>query len=160
MSPRHHPSTTRPYQPYLARTLVSVLAVGIALAIWALASHGLDIEVRSPQMGDNAPADIGPLQVTVASLGAALAGWASLAALERLTPRARTIWTPIAGLVAALSLGAPLTGEGITGSNQVVLVVLHLAVAAVVIPGMLATARRDDDRDRTDPPDHDQEPTS
>jgi Family of unknown function (DUF6069) len=61
--------------------------------------------------------------------------------LERFTARPRTSWTAIAVLVGLLSLAGPLsTIASTTAANGVSLALLHLAVAAVLIPGLAATA--------------------
>lgn len=125
----------------LSRAGVTLFAVGTAVAIWAVAVHVLDVDVRSPAMGETPASEVTAAQVAVASLAAALAGWGLLATLERLTRRPRLIWTAIAGVVLLLSLGAPLSGEGIGAGSQTVLALLHLAVGAVLIPGMLHPTR-------------------
>jgi predicted permease len=76
-----------------------------------------------------------------AALVAGLLGWLLLAVLDRRAARARTAWTAAALLVLAVSLALPLAAATTT-SAAVGLVVLHLAVGAVVIPGLASTARR------------------
>jgi Family of unknown function (DUF6069) len=77
----------------------------------------------------------------IAAVLAALAGWGLLALLERFTARPRTIWTAIAVLVGLLSLVGPLsTIASTTVANGLSLALMHLAVAAVLIPGLAATA--------------------
>nr|WP_206314575.1 DUF6069 family protein [Streptomyces coryli] len=84
--------------------------------------------------------DLGLAPVLMVALLAALAGWGLLAALERFgIRRARAIWTAVAGAVLAVSF-LPLTGDGMDGGTRAALVLMHLAVAAVLIPG-LRTAR-------------------
>lgn len=79
-------------------------------------------------------ADIGPLLVAVASVVGYLAGWGVLAVLERLTVRnARAIWLGVALVALAASLAMPLGGTGIGAANRVVLVLMHMAVAAVLL---------------------------
>ncbi|GIH06088.1 hypothetical protein Rhe02_41550 [Rhizocola hellebori] len=72
---------------------------------------------------------------------AAVAGWLSLALLERLTSRGRAIWTAIAVTVLLLSLLAG-PAAGTTGGAKAGLALLHLAVGAVVI----GTLRRSSSR--------------
>jgi peptidoglycan/LPS O-acetylase OafA/YrhL len=82
-----------------------------------------------------------PALVAGTSLVAALAGWGLLALLERFTARPRTSWTAIAGLVGLLSLVGPLSAiASTTVANGLSLALMHLAVAAVLIPGLAATA--------------------
>ena len=80
-------------------------------------------------------------QVVGTALVAGLLGWLLLAGLDRRTPRSRTAWTRAALLVLAVSLALPLAAATTT-SATIGLIVLHLVVGAVVIPGMARTARR------------------
>jgi multidrug transporter EmrE-like cation transporter len=78
--------------------------------------------------------DIGAAPVAVVALLASLSGWGLLAALERFgVQRARAIWTGVAGAVLAVSF-MPLIGDGMDGGTRVSLALMHLAVAAVLIP--------------------------
>jgi multidrug transporter EmrE-like cation transporter len=80
--------------------------------------------------------DIGAVPVAFVALLASLAGRGLLAALERFgIRRARAIWTGAAGAVLALSF-LPLIGDGMDGGTRVSLALMHLAVAAVLIPGL------------------------
>jgi hypothetical protein len=68
-------------------------------------------------------------------------GNAHHAALERCTARARTSSTAIAVPVGLLSLAGPLSViASTTVANGVPLAAMHLAVAAVLIPGLAGTA--------------------
>src|SRR5579875_3680049 len=80
-------------------------------------------------------------QVIGAALVAGLLGWLLLAALERRTRRSGAVWTGLAVLVLAASLTLPLAAA-VTTSAATGLIVLHLAVGAVVIPGLARTTRR------------------
>jgi predicted permease len=80
-------------------------------------------------------------QVIGAALVAGLLGWLLLAALERRTPRSRAAWAGAALLVLVASLALP-AAAATTTSAAIALIALHLAVGAVVIPGMSYTARR------------------
>jgi hypothetical protein len=62
-----------------------------------------------------------------------LLGWAALAVLERFTGKARAVWTVLAVAVLALSL-PPIFLEEATVATQIGLVLVHGAVAAVLIP--------------------------
>ena len=66
------------------------------------------------------------------------AGSFLLAVLERLTGREALLWSGLAFVVLLLSLGGPF-GAGIMTSSRIVLVCLHLAVAAILIPLLRAT---------------------
>lgn len=62
-----------------------------------------------------------------------LLGWGLLAVLERFTGRATAIWTGVAIAVALLSI-VPIFLEGASTATRIALTVLHLAVAAVLVP--------------------------
>jgi hypothetical protein len=79
-------------------------------------------------------------QVIGVSLAAALLGWLLLAVLDKRTSRARGLWVgaALAALIASLAL--PLTAAT-TSAADMGLIVMHLVVAAVVIPTMALTSR-------------------
>ena len=79
-------------------------------------------------------------QVIGVAVAASLVGWLLLALLERRTPQARLLWTTIALAALAASLALPLA-LATTSSAAAGLIVLHLTVAAAVIPAMAHTAR-------------------
>ena len=126
----------------LHRALSVAGAVIAALAVWVIAVPilGAHLTIR---FGSGAPETIGFALVAGASLLGSLGGWGLLALLERRTPRARTIWTGVAVIVAIASLGLPLTAATTT-STEVALGAMHLAVAAVLIPALrwTSSARR------------------
>jgi len=134
--------TTPTTRPWRARALAVVAAVLAALAIWLVTDPLLGVDLAAPtRPGSQELMSITPALVAGTSLVAALAGWALLALLERYTARPRTIWTAIAVLVGLLSLAGPLsTIASTTAANGVSLALMHLAVAAVLIPGLAATA--------------------
>lgn len=119
-------------------SLTRVLGVGgavtAAVAVWAVAVPllGLHLIVR---FGTGSPQSIGLDFVVGASLIASLAGWGLLAMLERRSPDARLIWTMAALAVLLASLSLPLSA-GTTASTRAALAVMHVAVAAVLIPAM------------------------
>ncbi len=80
--------------------------------------------------------------MAVVALLASLMGWGLLAALERFgARRARAIWTGVAAAVLAVSF-LPFTGDGMDGGTRLSLALMHLAVAAVLIPGLGGTSPR------------------
>ncbi|MGP4102922.1 DUF6069 family protein [Nonomuraea sp. KM90] len=118
----------------IRRLLLTVIgAPAAALAVWALAVPvaGTALTVR---MGSGTPT-VGPVSVVAASLLAGLASWALLAVLERFTSRPSRIWTIIALVVLALSLFGPL-GIAVGIAATLGLVLLHLVVGAVLVPGL------------------------
>ena len=79
-------------------------------------------------------------EIVVFTLVFSLLGWGALALLERFTRRAKTIWTALAGVVLALSL-VPIAIEQATADTKAMLVLIHLAVAAVLVPVLRLTRR-------------------
>ena len=131
--------TTRPRR---ARAFAVIAAALAALAVWLVTDPLLGIDlVGTTRPGSKELMSITPALVAGTSLVVALAGWGLLALLERFTARARTIWTAIALLVALLSLAGPLSALASTSAaNAVALALMHLAVAAVLIPGLAGTS--------------------
>src|SRR5215207_3995488 len=124
-----------------ARLLAVVGAVSAALIFWAVVELAFGLDLRGPAAGAaTETSDVGPAQVLTASLLAALAGWGLLAVLERLTSRARGLWSLVAVVVVIRSLGGPLSGTGVTTANRWALVGLHLVVGAVLIPLLYRTS--------------------
>lgn len=120
-----------------------MLAIGAALACWAIAQQVAGISLRSPTFtADQRPANVGALTVTVVSGLAGLAAWALLAVLERATRHPHMLFRVIAVAVLLLSLGGPLSGQGISTPDRTVLAILHVVVGAVLIGVLGATARR------------------
>lgn len=85
-----------------------------------------------------------PLQITlpfvvITAVAAALAGWALLATLERFISRARMVWTAVAVVALFASFAMPLTVAA-GGAVRITLLLMHVAVGAVLIPGLRSTA--------------------
>ncbi|MGW5678078.1 DUF6069 family protein [Streptomyces sp. NPDC003860] len=115
------------------RLAVTGLAVLAPLLVWLVADPilGRQLEIAN---GDET-LEIGAVVVALVALLVALAGWGLLAALERFgVRRARAVWTGAALAVLALSV-LPLTGD-MTGDTRAALGLIHLAVAAVLVPGL------------------------
>ncbi|MFC4117955.1 DUF6069 family protein [Nonomuraea zeae] len=116
------------------RRLLTVIGTPVAaLALWAVAVPvaGVTLTVQT----GGTPQTTGPVAVMVASLLAGLAGWALLAVLERWTARPTRIWTIIALVVLALSLLGPI-GSAVGTAATLVLLLMHLVVGAVLVPGL------------------------
>jgi hypothetical protein len=131
--------TTRPWR---ARALAVIAAVLAALAAWLVTDPLLGVDVAAPtRPGSEELQAVTPALVAGTSLIIALAAWGLLALLERFTARPRPIWTAIAVLVGLVSLTGPVsTIASSTVANGLSLALMHLAVAAVLIPGLAATA--------------------
>jgi hypothetical protein len=121
------------------RAVIAAAAVAVASILWAAARlAGADLTVA---MAGRPPMEITlGMVATVASL-AALSGWALLAVLERVTGRARSLWTGAASLVLLGSLIMPSAVDATVGA-RLALTLMHLTVGGVLIAGLGATARR------------------
>lgn len=112
----------------------TALAVLAAVLVWLVTDPLLGHRLRVAD-GERA-LDIGVVPVAVIALVASLCGWGLLAALERFgARRACAIWTGVAGVLLAVSF-LPLIGDGMDGGTRVSLALMHLALAAVLIPGL------------------------
>ncbi|WP_063756258.1 DUF6069 family protein [Streptomyces sp. NRRL S-920] len=113
---------------------VTALAVLAPVLVWLIADPLLGHRLRITDGEQRL--DIGAVPVAVLALLAAVCGWGLLAALERFGARhARTIWRGTAGAVLAVSF-LPFIGDGMDGATRITLALMHLAVAAVLIPGL------------------------
>ena len=122
------------------RALVVAGAVLATVTVWAIGDPllGHDLVVVSPGQ----PAmDLGLPEITFLALASSLLGWAALAILERVTAHATLIWTITAAVILAASF-LPLAGVESSGGSKVVLALTHIAVAAVLIPGLRRTGPR------------------
>ncbi len=107
-----------------------------------MAEFVFGVHVQSPAgNGYPQPADIGPGIVGISAGVLSLLGWGVLAVLERFTVRARGIWLALSLLALVASLGMPLSGSGVPAVDRAVLVLMHVAVAAIVIGALYRTAR-------------------
>lgn len=111
-------------------------AVLAAVAVWAVANPVLGIELLVEM--DAEPQPVGVEAVVASSLVAGLAGWGLVALLERVTTRARRVWTVTALVVLMLSLLGP--PAAVTTAATVALAAMHLAVAVVLIPTLSTVA--------------------
>jgi hypothetical protein len=119
---------------------MAVLGAAIAAAvIWAIAVPLLGVHL-AVRFGAAAPQSVGIDFVIGASVIGSLVGWGLLALLERRTARARAIWTAVAAVAVLISVSLPLS-VGVSVSTKVTLALMHVAVAAVVIPAMRSGSR-------------------
>ena len=72
-------------------------------------------------------------EIMIVTLVIGLAGWASLAFLERITSRARVIWASLATAIVLLSL-VPIWIERATTDTRVLLAVIHVVVGVALAP--------------------------
>jgi len=137
------PATDAPATPrtthHLRRPTAVLAAVLAPAAIWLVAVPLLGVDLQVAQPSGRAPAEITLPLVIVTALAASLAGWGLLALLERLTHRARTVWTSTAVVALVVSFG-PLLGPGTPTASRIVLALLHLTVAAILILALTRSA--------------------
>jgi hypothetical protein len=113
----------------------TVLATG---AVWLVADAlGADFVLTD----STGTATISLPVVAVFTLIFGLLGWAALAALERWTRYATRSWRYLAAAVALLSL-VPVFAEHATGGTKAALTLIHLTVAAVLIPALPRVTQR------------------
>lgn len=109
---------------------------GATGALW-LVAHALG--AGSVLTDSTGTATIGLAVVLGFAVLPALLGWGALAALEHFTGRAGAVWTVLAAGVTLLSL-LPVLAEHATAGTGAALILIHLAVAAVVIPVLRRSA--------------------
>ncbi|MGW3608068.1 DUF6069 family protein [Micromonospora sp. NPDC005161] len=131
--------TTTSAPPIIKGLRPGALAVGTALVATTLlwtAAQIVDIEMRVDPGNGQPPLVVSlPLTATV-TLAVSLLAWGVRALLERLTRRAAVVWTVLAVIVLLASLLPPLGVEA-TGAAKAILMLMHVAVAAVLIPGLV-----------------------
>lgn len=117
------------------RALAAVAATATTSAIWGVMhAAGADFVISN-----SSSRGVISLQVVViVTLAVSALGWAGLALLERYTRSAHRIWTTLAAAVTALSL-VPIFLDDATATTRTGLTLIHLAVAAVLIPAFRAT---------------------
>jgi Family of unknown function (DUF6069) len=131
-------AATTPQRRRRIRATAVAAAVLTALVGWALVGPvlGRDLTVT---VNGGPPQTVGAAAVLAVSLLASLLAVGSLVLLERITERARTIWTTVAVLALLVSLGGPLSAQAPI-STKLSLALLHVIVAAVLIPPLTRTS--------------------
>jgi len=115
------------------RALAVAGAVAAPAAVWLVATAaGVPLRVTA---GGQPPEPVELPAVLVFALVGSLAGSLALAVLERVTRHGAAVWTVLAAVVLLASLVPPLTVQASTATH-VTLVTMHLAVAAVLVPGL------------------------
>ncbi len=126
-------------RPTRIRAMAVAGAAIAAVVIWAIAVPllGVHLQVR---FGASAPQSVGIDYVIGASVIGSLAAWGLLAWLERSTARARSIWTVVAIVAVLVSVSLPLSA-GVSTSTKVTLILMHLAIATILVPVMRRTSQ-------------------
>jgi len=116
----------------------AVLSGALAPAlIWVLVVPIWGHQLEVPGWSGAERMEITLPMVVLTGLLAGGAGWILLALLERLTGRIRrpaAVWRVIATVVLLVSFGPPLLTAGIDTATRALLVGMHVAVAAVLVP--------------------------
>ena len=114
------------------RIATVILAPAAALAAWSLTQAiGVELVVSTGS------GKVGPGDVFVAALVAALAAWASARVIERRSRRPRAAWSFTASTALAVSMIGPSWLAD--GTSAVALIGLHFVTAGVVIGGFVST---------------------
>ncbi|MBF6301621.1 hypothetical protein IU459_29380 [Nocardia amamiensis] len=126
-------SSTRQASPSLLRYASAIGgAVLVTALLWA-ASQSLGVELRV-YTRNGQPAQVVGLPLALGStLVVSLLASATRKWLDRFTDRASTVWTRLAVTVLLVSL-APMAYVQASGSAKATLALMHLAVAAVLVP--------------------------
>jgi hypothetical protein len=115
---------------------------------WILIEVVAGIDLRAPAFDETtAGQDVGIGAVIFVGLIASLSTWALLAGVERYSRRSRSIWLTLTIVGLLLSLGGPLSGTGINSANRGLLVLLHMILAATLIPLLYRTTNNDRESD-------------
>lgn len=112
----------------------------VAVVVWLVSVPLLGYDLAVERWDGDGAMTVTPGQVVVTALVASLAAWAALAVLERQTSRARTVWLAGATSILVASLGMPLTAAASTAA-AVILALMHVVVAAVLIPTLARSVR-------------------
>ena len=130
--------------------LVTVIATEL---VFLVATLGFGEQLYQPGFGGSAPQELSIWLVAATAGIAGLAAVGVLALIERIGDRPAQVWLVVSTTVLILSLGIPLTGEGIGTANKLALASMHLAAGAVLIPSLYRSARlrREENQQRTEP---------
>lgn len=124
------------------RILTVVSAAVAAVVVWVIARYGTGINLHTPAFSaTGTPSNLNAGFVIVTAVVVSALAWALLEILERRVSRPRRVWTVIAVVVLLLSFSMPLSGHGITRSNEIALICMHLAVGVTLIFLLGRTAR-------------------
>jgi Family of unknown function (DUF6069) len=124
----------------LRSRLIAWLGGAVAgLVVWVIAVPITGADLRATVAGTEQ--EVVAVAVVISALVQGGVGWAVLALLERFLGRARTIWLIVAVLVLVLA-GVNAATAAVDTETAVWLNVMHLAVAAVLVPVLARTSPR------------------
>jgi hypothetical protein len=125
----------------LTRAGSVVAAAAAAGTVFAVGSAaGTDFTITDPGANSEPHTFVLP-EIVIVTLVIGLAGWATLACLERVTSRARVVWSTLATAIVLLSL-VPIWIERATTDTRILLAVLHVVVGVALIPMVRQHNRR------------------
>ncbi|WP_433734070.1 DUF6069 family protein [Nocardia sp. CA-129566] len=126
-------TSTRRTSPSLLRYASAGGGAVLVTALLWVAAHSLGVELHVDTRNGLPAQDVGLPIVVGSTLIVSLLASATRKWLDRLTDRASTVWIRLAVIVLLVSL-APMTYVEASGSAKATLALMHLAVAAVLIP--------------------------
>ena len=116
------------------RLLAAAAAVAAAVLVWAIAHFGAGVSLRTPAFSTGHQPSVLTLGFVAAVSGlVSLGAWALIEVIERRFHRPRRVWLATGVVALGISLSAPLSGHGVSTSQRIALVCMHLAVGAVLI---------------------------
>lgn len=117
------------------RRILGVVLAAVAPLIVYVIARAAGVHPQTPGRSGGVQ-DLGAVAVVSTALVVGLVGWLVLALLERFSARGTRVWTVLAVVVFVLSLGAPLFLPGPSGSQRLTLALMHVCVAATLIPAL------------------------
>lgn len=135
-------ASARPVRSRRLQRLALVVGAGVTNAVIFLVARaaGTDFTITDPGPAGKAHTFAAP-EIAVITVICALAGWLTLAALERWTRRPRAIWSGLALAVVLLSL-VPIGIEQATTSTRIMLGVIHAMAAVALLPMLRSSSKR------------------
>ncbi|MFE0508857.1 DUF6069 family protein [Streptomyces sp. NPDC058964] len=124
---------SRPAAPDLRRTAYAICGAVLATALLWAGADGMGVDLRVDPGNGLPPQTVGLPLVAGSTLVASLLAAVTRRRLDRLTDRAPAVWTQLAVTVLLVSL-APLTFVQASDGAKITLALMHLAIAAVLIP--------------------------
>jgi Family of unknown function (DUF6069) len=110
----------------VAATVVSTGAIHLIAS-----AAGVDFRLTDP--GGSSSVHLTLAIIVEFTVFCSLLGWATLAILERRTPRAHAVWATLAGVVLLLSY-VPIGIEHGSTATKIMLVLIHTTVAVALFP--------------------------
>jgi Family of unknown function (DUF6069) len=129
----------RERSPRRERAAIAAIGVAAAVVAWLALQYGAHAHMLVKLAPGRPATHVTLVSAIVASALAGLAGWGVLTLLERRTAHPHRNWLITSIAVLVVSLAGPLAAGQGTGA-KLSLAVLHLAVAAAIIPRLAWSA--------------------